>query len=250
MIRYLPLIWLASAATVLAQAPAPEEARVLIASQLGLTPGETHRLTLRGLKLDTASEVLAASDKVQVKLLAKGAASVPNKQDAARVGNSQVEIEVALAADLSPGMLEFRVKTAAGETPPYALEIGGVHPVVLEKEGNDGFRQAQAIALPQIVLGSIQSNQDVDVYSLEVAAGQQLAAEVIAARRGSGLDAWLAVYDAGGRLVASADDLPDARDARLEWRAATAGRYFIVVSDAHDLGGPAHPYRLVVAPRP
>lgn len=247
MPRFLLLAALLAAASPVFAEDAPQ---VLLATQLGLLPGETTKLTLRGLKLDGASEVLVASDKVQVKLLGKGAASVPNKQEATKVGNTQVEIEVVVPADFPPGVLEFRVKVGDQETPPYAIEVGGSHPIVSEKEGNDGFRQAQAIAHPQVVLGSIQGPQDVDVFVVEVQAGQKLAVEVFAARRGSGLDAWLAIYDAKGQLVASGDDLPDSRDARVAWTAPAAGRYYVALSDAHDQGGLAHAYRLVVSPAP
>lgn len=249
-VAILSLLLFASPLAAFAQTPKPDDLQILLATQLGLVPGETTKLTLRGMKLDGATEVLASSDKAQIKLLNKGGANVPQKQEANRVGNTQVEIEITLPADFPPGMLELRVKTGAGETKPYAIEVGGPHAVVSDKEGNDGFKQAQPIALPQIVLGSIQGNQDVDVFVIDAQAGQKLSAETIADRHGSGLDAFLAVYDANGRVVKLADDLPNTRDARVEWTTSTAGKYFIVVSDSLDLGGPAHAYRLIVAPVP
>lgn len=114
-----------------------------------------------------------------------------------------------------------------------------------ETEPNDGFRQAQSLAIPQIVDGQIHADRNVDVYSIELLASQQLIAEVFARRHGSGLDSVLSVFDSKGRKIISNDDR-DSVDSKIEIR-LEAGRYFLVVQDAHDRGGPAHPYRLVLS---
>ena len=47
-------------------------------------------------------------------------------------------------------------------------------------------------------------------------------------------------------LLASADDSPADRDPRLAFTLPADGRYFLVVQDAHDQGGPAYGYLLQV----
>ena len=42
----------------------------------------------------------------------------------------------------------------------------------------------------------------------------------------------------------SNDDITDSTDSRLEYTVTKDGIYYLVVTDAHDQGGPAHVYRL------
>ena len=62
--------------------------------------------------------------------------------------------------------------TPKGESQPYTLFVGGEFPVLEEKEGNDGFRQAQAIQVPQIINGSIHGDRNVDCFVIAGQAGQ------------------------------------------------------------------------------
>ena len=115
---------------------------------------------------------------------------------------------------------------------------------IAEKEPNDGFAKAQVVASGNTIAGTIHKARDVDVYRLGMRAGQTLTAEVTAARRGSLLDALLMVFDEGGNLVATADDTPQSRDARVVLKAARDGDYFVTLLDAHDHGGPVYAYQL------
>ena len=81
------------------------------------------------------------------------------------------------------------------------------------------------------------------VHSTSSRAGCTLS--LLAARYGSGLDALLTLYDANGQQVASKDQ-GDATDLRLELKLPRDGVYYLSLIDAHDTGGPAHVYRLVV----
>jgi hypothetical protein len=89
----------------------------------------------------------------------------------------------------------------------------------------------------------------VDVYRIEGAVGQRITAQVLAARYGSALDGMLTLYDADGRQLAASDDA-DGSDPRLEVRLPRDGVYFLSLLDAHDQGGPLHPYRLRVSAAP
>ena len=70
--------------------------------------------------------------------------------------------------------------------------------------------EAQRLAFPQSVMGSFHADANVDVFAMELSEATPIRVKVIAAT------------------------LP-------------AGRYFITRQDAHDRGGPAHPYRLIVS---
>ncbi len=224
--------------------PAPAAGpKVVVAIPLGVKPGATTRLTLRGLKLDTATEVRCQEPKASAKLLKKGGARLPDPKEANRVGNSEAEVEVTLPPDCPARTVTVTVLTPAGESPPHALLVDRV-PVVVEKEPNNGFRDAQPITPGQQVQGAIGQNQDVDVYRFEGNAGQQVVAEVLAARYGSALDSFLTLHDGNGRVLASNDDSDGSPDSRVELRLPRDGTYFLSVLDANDQGGPAHVYRL------
>lgn len=243
-----PLVVFASLA-VAPLAAADEETPVIkLASPLGVAQGTTTKVTLRGLKLDNAQGVECSDGKSTAKIIGQGNANVPNQQNAQKIGDRQVEIELTIPEDAPAGELGLVVVTPAGKSEPFRLLVGGEFPLVAEQEPNDGFRQAQAIPPSQIVEGSIHGDRNVDCYVVEGQAGQSLTIEVLAERRGSGLDALLSVYNERAQWLASHDDMTETRDARLEFTFPAAGKYFIVVQDAHDLGGPAHPYRLIVRP--
>lgn len=222
-----------------------ETPRVLLCNPLGALPGETTKLTARGFKLEGATEVKPSDARVQVKLLSQGKANVPGNQNAQKVGDNQVEFELIVPADFPAGNVELTFVTPQGEA-KYSLPVGGEVPTIAEKEPNPGFKQSQPLQMPQIVIARIENPFDVDVYAVDVQAGQKVACELSAERLGSALDGVLTIYDAAGRIVATSDDVAGSRDARLEFTSAAAGKFFVVLQDAHDQGGPAHPYRLSV----
>ena len=240
---------LALAAPALAQAPADDKPVVKLANPLGVVAGSTVKVVLRGFKLDETKEVKCSDGKSTAKVLVAKNADTLNMQDPKRVGDRQVELELTIPADAPVGQLGLVVVTPKGESAPYMIDVGGDLPVIEDKEANDGFRQAQAIQLPQIVNGAIHGDRNVDCFVFDAQAGQKIVADVFADRRGANLDALLTLYSDRGVVIASHDDLPDSRDARLETTLPAAGKYYLVLQDAHDLGGAASPYRLVVKPQ-
>lgn len=238
--------------TLAAQSASSQESEapvIKLANPIGVLPGTTTKVLLRGWKLDDAKEVKCGDGKSTAKILGQGNADNLNMQDSKRVGDRKVEIELTLPVDVAVGELALTVVTGKGESQPYSLFVGGDLPVVEEKEGNDGFRQAQTLQIPQIVFGSIHADRNVDCFAFDGLAGKRLVCEVFAHRRGTNLDALLSLYNDRGVLVASHDDLSDSRDARLEVTLPSDGKFYLVLQDAHDLGGHAHAYRLVVKPQ-
>jgi hypothetical protein len=220
--------------------------RVTVAQPLGVAPGTAVRVKLRGLKLDAATEVRFFEPKTVTRVLAKRKAGVPNGQEVGRVGDTELEVEVILPPDVVAESLAFVVVTPDGESPPHRLLVNDDTPVVVEREPNNGFEQAQPIQVPQAIDGVIGQPQDVDVFAFAGQAGQRLVFEILAARHGSALDSILTVYDAAGHELARNDDMAGNADSRLAVTLPQTGRYFLCVQDAHDQGGPAHVNRLVV----
>jgi hypothetical protein len=220
--------------------------RVLVARPVGVAPGKTSKITLRGLKLDTATRARFQEPKTSGRLLGKGKKiGSPNPKELPLIGDSEIEIEVTVPSDADGALLPFTVQNGSGESPPHRLVVDRWTTVV-EKEPNDRLTQAQQVTPPCAVEGRIAHAQDVDVFRLEGEAGQRIVLEVFAARCGGPLDPMLTLLDGAGRIVASNDDFGDSADSRIEVVLPRTGPYFVSVMDAHDQGGPAHGYRLVL----
>ena len=219
--------------------------KLIVAVPIGVAPGKSSKLTVRGLRIDTATEIRVHDPKSSAKLLAKTKVAVPNQQDPAHVGDSQIEIEVTLPADYPMTTLSLSVITPAGESPPYRMLVDA-EPTIAEKEPNNSFKQAQPIQFPQTIEGVIGQAQDVDVFRFEGKEGQAVVVEVLAARYGSALDSFLTLYSAEGQIIASNDDHNGSPDSRIEVTLPKTGAYFVSVIDANDQGGPAYVYRLAV----
>jgi hypothetical protein len=219
--------------------------KIVVASPIGVIAGGATKVMLRGQKLDDAKEVRCQAPTAKVKLLTKGSVG-----DIARVGKTQAEIELTLPADYSESTVTVTVVNAAGESNAHRLIVDRT-PVLAEKEPNNGFAQAQAIAIGQTVAGAIDRGFDVDVYRFEGKAGQRITAEIVAARFGSPLDSFLTLYTDDGQTVVANDDLDSATtDSRLEATLLRDGSYYLVVVDANDRGSAAHVYRLSLKAKP
>jgi hypothetical protein len=159
--------------------------------------------------------------------------------------------------DTTPGSRTRASSWSAGGmlTNPVTYAVDDL-PDSLEKEPNDGPREAQPIDCPRIVNGRIGTVGDVDVFRFEGRAGEKVVAEIRARRVGSPLDSTLQLLDARGEVVAWNDDHAD-RSAGLvthqgdSYLLATLPRdgvYLVRVADAQGQGGPAFAYRLRVGP--
>ena len=136
---------------------------------------------------------------------------------------------------------------------PYAVDT---LPECTETEANDSTRDAQKVTLPQIVNGRIGRPGDVDVFSFDGRAGDELVAEVYARRLNSPLDSVLRLVDSTGAVAASNDDHDDRAmglvthqaDSYVRAKLPTDGAYWVHVSDAQHQGGDAYGYRLRLGP--
>lgn len=219
---------------------------VLMTIPLAVKPGETLTMRLRGTGLADATTVRCADARstAKIEIKSKAKAAVPERMDAKRAGDSQVEIELTLSADTPAKPLALVVVTATGESAPHDARVVSAESLMDEKEPNDGFRQAQPIQFNQTVRGQIEKKQDVDVFRFEGKAGQKIIAKAVAARLGSALDATLTLHDARGHVLAAADDSgPDSADPILRAALPADGVYHLALADANDRGG-ASPYLL------
>jgi hypothetical protein len=220
--------------------------KVLYSMPLVGKTGEKQKLVLRGKGLANVKEVTVGGvEGAKAKVLAARAVVPPNNYPAERVGDSEVEIELELPKAAEPGKVTLAF--GPGESNAYTLLLRDATPVVAEKEDNGGFATAQLVTLPCAIEGTVKGERDVDVFKFEGAKGDTVRIDVQAARFGSPLDAFVTVYDADRKVIASADDTDGTPDPRLTVALPKDGVYYVSLIDAHDMGGPNFAYRLVLA---
>jgi hypothetical protein len=201
--------------TTSAQMSAPS---VRSTKPLALVPGQSTKLEIHGEKLEGATALLFDSLVVNIESLE------PSKD--------VLKTQIRLPNELAPGVRFFRVITPKGLSNPSRVVVTRPIPWVEQKAPNHGFRAAQLVASPCTVEGILKNGDGVDVYSVEMKAGQILVAESVAARMGSGLDALVTIFSPDGRELASDDDL-FGRDAACWATIPTTGRYFVQIQDAN-----------------
>lgn len=224
--------------------PAPPQ--VIMALPLAVVRGQTEKITLRGLRLDGATEVQPLSEGVAIKIIERKAAGVPNQVKADRVGDTQIELEITIPPEYTAAEIGLVVTREGLSSAPYPLAILAADRTTLDKEPNDGFASAQPVALGQTIIGSIHQEKNVDVYRFTASAGTRLRLETAAVRRGSYLDPLLVLYSSRGEMLVASDDTPASHDARIDYRLPADGDYLITVFDALDQGGGVQPYLLSI----
>jgi hypothetical protein len=157
-------------------------------------------------------------------------------------------VEVALPAD-GPATLAERFDLGGQLSNPVLLELDDL-PEHVERQANNDAGHAEAVGVPGIVNGRIETPGDVDYFSMPAEKGQTYELELRASRLGSPLDGVLVVTDAAGKeLVRSDDGAAGNTDPQCRFTAPADGTYLVRVEDRlASRGGPAFAYRLRFAP--
>jgi hypothetical protein len=126
-----------------------------------------------------------------------------------------------------------------------------------EVEPNDLGADAQPVAIPASVGGTIGVPGDVDRFAVRLEVGGILKADLLArgfragSSEGSQLQAVLTVQDPSGAVVAQDATLGEYDDPSLSFQAGVAGRYVVSVADlSPSAGSPDHLYVLSLEPEP
>ncbi len=211
---------------------------------LAVAPGFAGKVTVRGVGLDTATEVTAAG--VVVKVVGKSRkAPPPQNVPSELTGDTEVDVELTLPKDFAAAQVALKVGTAD------AVKLLVVPNLVAEKEPNDGFATGQLLILPVTLHGTIDKPRDVDVYRFLGRKGQRWTFAVTARKLGSPVDALLTLYDDRKRVVESCDDAGTDADPSFTVTLPRDGVYFLSVLDSHDQGGGIFPYLLsITSPSP
>ncbi len=212
-----------------------------------IIPGTTNKIKIRGLSLTNATAVhLPTAEKLAAEIKSRGKASVPEKADPKKLGDTQLEVELVLPADFPAGDLPIFVTAPEGDTSTNQLRVIERALLLDEKEPNAGFRKPNDVKLPQTIRGTIEAANDVDVFRFTGRAGQKVRIVSLSARYGSTLDPILTLHDAKGHTLVSSDDSGGAADALVRLTLPSDGPYFVSIIDAHDRGGATYGYVLAV----
>ena len=137
--------------------------------------------------------------------------------------------EVVVDPNAIPGVRFVRAFNEEGATGPRFLTITS-DPQTSEMEPNGDPTSAQLLP-PGVntVNGRLEKNGDVDVYAVDLEAGQTLVADLEAYRLMSPLDPVLRLIDPRGVMVAWNHDDPRSMDPFLAWTAERGGRHLLQV---------------------
>lgn len=192
-----------------------------------------------GARLSDAQEILFYSPGFQVARLQV-------------VNDSQVKIQLKIAADCRLGEHAMRVRTATGISELRTFFVGAL-PTIAEKEPNSDFKTPQTIPLNVTVTGVVD-NEDVDYFLIEAKKGQRITAEIEGMRLADTLfDPYVAILDMKRFELAASDDAPLlGQDAMASVIIPADGNYVIQVRESAYGGNGACAYRLHVGtfPRP
>lgn len=155
-------------------------------------------------------------------------------------------VQIALKSDAPLGLYPVRFRTRDGLSGRVYFAVGLYRDLKVEPAAAQ--LQGQAVVAPLTLNGEIGPAQQ-NTFTVAMKAGQRLVAEVEASRLRVDIDAVLEVFDPAGHKIAWNDDsLGLGSDARVDFRAKSAGTYRIVIHDAtYKKGGR---YRLKIGDYP
>lgn len=168
------------------------------------------------------------------------------------VDKNQTKLTLAVAPDCPLGRHALRVRTETGLSNLRTLHVGLLERVA-EAEPNNTLDQAQSVTIDRTVLGVVR-REDVDVFAVEVGAGERLSVEIEGQRLGRlQFDPVIELLDAEGKLLAKNDDQAAAhQDAFLSYVAPEEQRLLVRLRESAYRGDDRASYLLHIGrfPRP
>lgn len=171
-----------------------------------------------------------------------------NDEGSAGVHDPRVDLDV--AAD---GPIYFAVTPAtAAAGPGYSYELwvfpyGGSS--TLEAEPNDGETNANPTHIPAVVIGAIQSPNDVDSFAVDAPGPSTLVVDVNSAIFGTAVDAEVRVYSPDGYVRIISDNSALTKDPSFNLLLPEAGRYYVRIYNRTGEGSdsPAYAYYISIS---
>jgi len=204
-----------AALTLSAQATSP---RLSSTTPAGAQRGTELEVRLNGARLDNSPEIVFLKPGIKVVRI-----------DSAKTNSIKATIQI--AKDCALGEHQLRVRTAGGVSELRTFWVSA-YTNINEFEPNNERAKAHQVPFGVTINGSA-GGEDTDYYRVNVKKGQRVSAEVEAIRLGrTMLDAFLAIRDSDGNVLASADDTTLLmQDAAVSILAPKDGSYYIEMRD-------------------
>ena len=116
--------------------------------------------------------------------------------------------------------------------------------ILAESEPNNTVATADSAGLGDQASGIVNPESDVDVWFLDLTAGQFLSVDVDANEAGSPLDPEIALIAPDGVTVIVTNDDFDGLDSRISHHITTSGRYYVAIKGFGNQGGPTARYAI------
>ena len=275
--------FVACSATLSAAAPSTVEPELISVFPLGGQRGTTFEVEVRGRALEGAYGVSFECDDLsasvrEVERVQLG--SLKEKSGGYATATTDLDSRAVLevhASEAALGLHGFRLVTPRGVSSALALQVVAEPTVPESDSGNDGPGGAQALSAPVVVNGKIEKNGDLDFYSFQVSAGQELLFRVFSEFRlfvDYSTEAEIALYEPSGSWFDSQRVTPLIVDGptlsfepyhrfrrrkvsragqfkffpRLSHRFDKKGQYFVSVTSFLGEGSPDSGYQLRIVP--
>lgn len=203
----------------------------------GAVPGAVAFVTIEGRNLEAVTHVELAG--------------LPWVEWAYREGRppakGRLEIGLLIPEQTPPATYRLILKNAGGASEPVLFTVDRF-PAVPERPPNNSLRNPQPVRLPVTLVGHIGRAGETDYYRFEAKAGDEVGVEVgglpPSGAKPPLLEPVLAIFDAGGKLVA------ESFNGLLGFRCPSDGAYVLAIRDREYRGDAGFAYRLHVGSIP
>ncbi len=236
--------------------------QLTIVEPVAVQRGVSQQVHLRSnFTLDGTHSVFFDQPGVTMTFAEKEAKEAPRKGRGS--DGTPFAFDVVVSADAEPGVRELRVATDQAVSSVSHLMVTD-YPVIREdeKKVNNTREQAAAVTLPVAICGRVERAEDVDFYSFEGKAGQEITAELFAQRATAGIhgmvvrgpliylmDGLMTLYGPNGQVVAQNDNFFGG-DSFIAVALPEDGTYHLEVRDARYAGSGRYAYCVELASRP
>src|SRR5262245_13270689 len=200
----------------------------------GARCGSQLEVTINGQNLSRTTKIIFSQPGVTARLL--------------KTANTNVRIKLEVAPHAAIGPHYFRLVTPRGSSNLLIFRVGDLLETE-EAEPNDTFEKADWIQAPVTINARMAMDEDIDMYRLEVEAGERLIFDLLAARNGSGGDLALTLLEPTGHIVKHSED-HFLWDPFISFSFKEAGEYFLAIRPLDGRGNPDFAYQLTIRPGP
>ena len=202
----------------------------------GVSAGTTQTLKITGDRLDDTTGLLFYQSGLKATNIEV-------------VNAKEINVQIESDKDLNNDLYAFRLVSKTGLSNMRLLGVNRF-PASTEVEPNSQFEAPQAVSINTTIDGTITS-EDVDLFVVQLEAGQTLAVELEGLRLASEqnfFDPYIAILDSERFEVASSDDaMLLLQDCYCSFNAKEAGQYLIAVRESSFGGNDDCLYRLHIS---